>query len=147
VGGASYDQTTFRTQVQATFLTPSATTTYAALIVQTPQDPTKAGGYVFALAPNGRWRLQTVPPAARIYTIAEGTVKLAAGSTSGSATSAVLGVAVQQGLLTATVNGQPVVRWTDGLGPDALVGLMVERDEASPSAVVQFNAFELDQWG
>jgi hypothetical protein len=133
-----YDQTTFRAQVKVTFPTPSDTNTFGALIVQTPQDPNQAGGFIFEAAPNGHWRLQSVSSASVISTVAEGWA--------GAANSDLLTISVQSGELAAAINGQPVAQWSDNLGANTELGLMVEDDVAVPSSVVQFNAFELDQF-
>ncbi len=139
VNNAPYDQTSFRASVLFTFESPSDAATYAAMIVQTPQDPKQAGGYIFAVGPTGRWRLQAISSQSVIVNVAEGSVSAAASAT--------MSVAVRNGQLTASLNGQPVVMWSDSLGANTELGLMVERDNASPSSVVRYNAFELDRWG
>jgi surface antigen len=133
-----YDQTTFQARVTATFLVPNDPSTFAALIVQTPRDPTQAGGYIFGVAPDGHWRLQAVSAASKITSIAEGYLTPAATVT--------LSVTVRDGELSATINQQPVIQWNDTLGPSAELGLLVANDVAAPSSAVLFTAFELDQW-
>lgn len=139
VNNLPYDQTTFRTKVQVTFQDPTDTSTWAAVLVQTPQDPKLAGGYIFGLTAGGHWRLQLIASDSTIANLAEGQVV--------AAPSAILTVAVQSGQLVGSINQKPVVQWNDSLGANAQLGLLTELDNASPSAWVQYNAFELDQWG
>lgn len=135
--GQAYDQSTFLVRVKATFENPTDINTYAALIVQTPQDPKQAGGYIFAVTAQGQWRLQAVSSDSKITTVAAGAV--APGNT------VALRLLVQGGTLYGSINDQPVVQWSDSLGDGTELGVMVEND-LTVSSPVAFTEFELSQW-
>ncbi|HYT43500.1 MAG TPA: hypothetical protein VEP90_14270, partial [Methylomirabilota bacterium] len=56
INGMTYNQTTFRVQVQVIFQNPGDTGTLAGLLVQTPAQLNAVGGFIFTLSSNGEWQ-------------------------------------------------------------------------------------------
>jgi hypothetical protein len=137
-GQASYDLTTVRIRTQAAFLDASDTNLWAALVVQASQDGA-CGGFIFAVNTTGQWKLQQRSTDCAASTIASGQATLDPAGFE-------LFVVVQQGQLTAGINGQAVAPGiTDTVNsPSGLVGLMAESTQ-TPSSAVMYRNFALDQ--
>lgn len=135
VNGRSYSQYNFRALVKATFKNTGDCSTWAAMTFQSPSN--SAGGYIFGVTPCGQWRLQQVITATTIPVVASGSV--------GGISQAVIAVVVQNGAFTGSINRQQVASFNVGApGASTETGLLVERDNASPSSQVLFSNFELD---
>ena len=142
VKGNRYDQTNFRVQVDIAFQNPNDPSTWAALTFQSPADVTVAGGYIFTLSPSGAWTLQQVVSGTNIPTVGQGTVSIDPHRV------VHMEVIVQSGELFAFINGQQVTTLPDSLNTSpSVVGLLVERQNAAPSSLVEFSNFELDKVG
>ena len=140
VDGTPYDQTKFRTHVQVRFQNPDDTSTRAAFLVQTPQAPGVAGGYICTLNSSGQWQLLRVDGATNIPVVRQGavTIDLSRPTT--------ITVEVLNGTLYCGINGVWVISWPDklNLSPSS-VSLMVLIDTSQSSSPVEFSQFELDQ--
>ena len=142
INGKSYNQSDFRAQVQVAFSTPGDTTTWAAILVQTPAAAGVPGGYIFTLSPDGHWELQYVASDKTIPIEAQGLVTIDPHAP------AIMTVIVLNDELYASIDGTEVTSHIDDLGaiPND-IGLIVERQNAAPSSLVQFSDLELDQSG
>lgn len=137
VNGGAYSQTNSREQVQAVFQNTGDCSTWAAIIFQTPAG--SPGGYIFGVNPCGQWRLQQVITGTNIQRVAYGSVGFNASQP------VTITVIVQNGGFTGYVNGQQVGTYNVGIPSGTNeAGLMVERDNASPSSWVLYSNFELD---
>lgn len=139
VKGGSYNLTHFRLQADAAFQSPDDTTTWAALLVQTPTVLGAPGGYIFAVSPDGHCVLQYVETDQSILIEARGSANFDPRRL------VRMMVIVQDGVLYAYVNGQQVLTYPDNISSaQSNVSLMVERQNAGPSSLVEFSNFELD---
>lgn len=142
VNGISYNQTNFRVQVQVAFQNPGDTTTWASLLVQTPAAVGVPGGYIFTLSPDGHWEIQYIVFYKSITIVAQNSVTIVPRQL------VKMTVIVQSSELYAFVNDQQVTSNADDLGNvPSDVGLIIERQNAAPSSLVQFSNFELDRAG
>jgi hypothetical protein len=142
VKASSYDQTNFRVQVDVAFQNPNDPSTWAALTVQSPANINIAGGYIFTVSPTGAWVLQQVVSAQSIPPVGQGTVTINPQQV------VQMRVIVQKDVLSAYINGKEVISIDDNLNTSpSIVGLMVERQNAAPSSLVEFSNFELDKVG
>ena len=139
VKDASYNQNYFRMQTDIAFQNPGDTSTGAALLVQTPAAAGTPGGYIFAVSPDGHCELQYIETDQTIPVEAQASVNI------DSHQLVQMIVIVQDDELYAYVNGQQVFSHTDNLGSSPSdVSLMVERQNAGPSSLIEFSNFELD---
>ena len=139
VKNGSYNQTNFRLQANVAFQSPGDTSTWAALLVQTPATAGTPGGYIFAVSPDGHCELQYIETGQSIPVEAQASVTIDPHQL------VQLMMIVQDGKLYAYVNGQQVFAHVDNLGSSPSdVGLMVERQNAGPSSLIEFLNFELD---
>ncbi len=139
VNGTTYDQNTFRLQVQISFPSPVDSSTMAAIILRTPA--TGCGGFIFTLAPSGHWQLQNVVTCTNIPTVTSGTTSINASQL----TSVV--IQGQNKALSISINGKTVLP-SYGDGSNILngeVGLLVERPGGT-SSTVQYSNFILEMW-
>lgn len=142
VKGHSYGQINFRVQVAVAFQTPDDTSTWAALTVQSPANISVPGGYIVTLSPAGICELQQVVTSQSIPTIAQVSVNIDPHRL------VKMMVTVQNGILYVFINNQQVISHADNLtASPSIVGLMVERQNVSPSSLVRFSNFELDEEG
>lgn len=148
VNGRSYNQKTFRVQVQVIFLNPTDVTTGAALIVQTPTRPVSAGGYMFVLNSVGQWKLLYVMEATRTPTLEKGFMSIEPNLPT------TLSISVRENIITGSINNSQAVNYNVNYEPlfGAAVGLMVIRPRilqpyGMPSSPVIFSNFQLDMWG
>jgi len=141
-GGGYYSQTNFRVQVDATFMNTSDTSTWAALLVQTPASQGAVGGFIFVLNPAGQWQLQQVITGTYIPIVASGSTSINPGQATN------MMIVVQNGTLYGYINSNQVLAFNDSstVSP-ALTSLMVERLRAAPSSYVLYTNYELDMWG
>lgn len=143
VNGGSYDQTDFRVQINVAFQRGD-TTTWAALLVQTPAAASVPGGYIFTLNPGGHCELQYVASNNDITIVPEPQPSLSIDPQQLIS----MTVIVQNNVLYAYVNNQQVFAHPDNLGTTASdVGLIVEGHGTPPSSFVEFSNFELDKAG
>ena len=139
VNGTSYDQNTFRLQLQIAFPAPIDGATNAAIILRTPASG--CGGFIFTLAPSGHWGLQDILTCTNIPTVVSGTAGI---NPSQPTTVTIQG---QNQALSVSINGAMVLS-PYGDGANVLnggVGLMVERPGGT-SSLVQYSNLELDAW-
>lgn len=142
VNGSYYNQTNFRVQDDIAFQDPNDPSTWAALTVQSPADIHVAGGYIFTLSPSGAWTLQQVVSAQSIPTVGQGSANINPHQV------VHMMVIVRNNVLSAYINVQQVFTTPDSLSTSpSVVGLIVERQNAAPSALVEFSNFELDKAG
>jgi hypothetical protein len=142
VKGSSYNQTNFRVQDDIAFQNPNDTSTWAALTVQSPADISIPGGYIFTLSPSGACVLQQVVSSQSIPTVGQASVNIDPRRI------VQMMVVVQNGVLYAYINGKQVITIADNLNTSpSVVGLMVERQNAAPSSLVEFSNFELGKAG
>lgn len=139
INGQFADLSSFRMKVQVKFLNPQDTKTQAALIIQTPVTNGVAGGYIFAINSQGVWMLQQVINGEDIPTIQNGVltdINLSQPIT--------ISIVVKDSVLSVYINSSfnDIVHVNDTL-PPGLVGLMVERSQASSSKIM-YSDFELD---
>ena len=140
VKGSVYNQTNFRVLVDIAFQNPNDPSTWAALTVQSPANPSIPGGYIFTLSPSGACTLQRVDTSQSIPTVGQKSVNIDPHQV------VHMMVIVHNDVLYAYVNDNLVLTQTDTLSTSPnVVGLMVERQNAAPSALVQFSNFELDE--
>ncbi len=139
VKNGSYNQTNFRMQANVAFQSPGDTSTWAALLVQTPATAGTPGGYIFAVSPDGHCELQYIETDQTIPVEAQASVNIDPHRL------VQMMVIVQGGELYTYVNGQQVFAHIDNLGASPSdVSLMVERQNAGPSSLIEFSNFELD---
>lgn len=137
VNNSTYNQTTFRVQVQVTFQNPSDTQTAAAILVQTPAQVNAVGGYLLVLNSTGNWQLQDVITGTNIPVVARGMVSINPNKP------VLMTVVVKAGLLVGYINDQVVVWYNDDLNPSpGQVGLEVQGP--APSSPIFYSNFELD---
>jgi hypothetical protein len=140
VQGRPYNQTNFLVKVQITFQNPRDTSTWAAVIVQTPLQRGASGGYVFALNPNGQWQLKNIVNG-RDQPVKQGMANI-------NPQLVTMTVRVQDHVLSSYINNKQVISYSgDPVNFNASsseIGLVVERIPAAPSSFVQFSNFELD---
>jgi hypothetical protein len=137
VNHRTYNQTTFRVQVDMTFQNPTATANFAGILVQTPAQTGVAGGYIFLLDSLGQWQLQSVVTGTTIPIVEQGNVQIHPDQPT------TIAVAVQSGELVGYINQAPVVWYNDTLNP--LPGRVdLEVQEVAPSSLIFFSDFELD---
>jgi hypothetical protein len=137
-GNQNYSQTAFRETVQVGFLNPSDTSVWAALLVQTPQNPSQHGGYLLAINSSGTCQIQQANSDGSI------TENQPCGQMSINPGSFTMQVVVLNGQLTAYINGQQVAQIGDNLNPQpGAVSLMEESGVPTSSAILWSN-FELD---
>jgi hypothetical protein len=135
----TYSQTSFQAQVQVLFTKPRDTSTYAAMIVQTPPTATPCGGYIIELKPSGEWLIQQVLPNCQYQLKLSQVITLPPGQP------VTIKAVVSNGTLIASVNDHSLqlddpVSLTPGQG---VTGLMVMGIGKSVSSEVRFSNFSL----
>jgi hypothetical protein len=142
VNGSSYNQNNFRVQDDIAFQNPNDPSTLAALTVQSPADISIPGGYIFTLSPSGYCTLQQVVSSQSLPLVGQASVTIDPHQ------KVHMMVIVQNNVLSAYINGKQVITVADNLSTSpSVIGLMVERERAAPSSLVEFSNFELDKAG